>query len=126
MSIKRQVLRNLFLRDTFVLWGKEWTVLEKISEGRLRDDGREIIGGIVIRSLDNKEKIHVLMSMEVEVDEEENTRRKRKEVQNKSYSELSGLESKYNPYIYKGLYISLVLLVSLTLGLMVFLSFVGH
>ena len=107
--MERKVLRDLFPRDVFHFLGEDevWTVLVKYTDDR-----------ITIRNGDNIREVHNGNLFVVRV------KKKEEKIQNKIY--YSELTNEYNPHIYKGLYISLVFLVSLTLGLMVFLSFVGH
>ena len=120
MNKKLVHVRDLKPGDRFDLWGSKWRILEKISDGCVGDNGR-VIGGIVIRSLDNKETIHVLADMvvdEVIIVPRQEERKERKLV--------SEIVNRHNPHLHKGLYIGMVLLVSLTLGILAFSYFLGH
>ena len=121
MDKKLVHVRDLKPGDYFDLWGSKWRILEKISDGYVGDDGR-VLEGVVILSLDGKEVIHVLADMvvdEVIIVPRQEERKERKLV--------SEIVNRRNPHLHKGLYISLVLLVlSLTLGIIAFSFFIGH
>ena len=126
--MKEIVLKNLKPRDEFVLWGKRWIVIEKISDGFVGDDGR-ISGGIIIRSLDNKEKIHVLADMVVE--SVINNTVENRNVLVKSDKILSEDEflvelEKDNPHINKLGYVMIVVSISLVVLMIIFDYFLGH
>ena len=118
--MKKKALRDLSPGDTFRFLGKDrrvWKLLVKYTPNRItarseKGEFREFHdGGLPVVPVAEKEK---------------KKEKDRKEVRKNEPLVISKVTAKYNPHLYEGLYIMVVIATSSILAIIAFCIFMGH